>query len=46
VIDQVVEETPNVNEDIVSDWTAIRFLNRVQYLKHKGEIQLFEAQRI
>jgi hypothetical protein len=41
----VVNTTPNVTEDMVTDWPAIRFLNRVQFLKHKGEVEIFESKQ-
>lgn len=42
-ISWVVDNTPNITEDQLCEWTAIRFLNRVQYLKHKAELEQFEA---
>ena len=41
-IEWVARETPGMNEDLICDWTAIRFLNRVQFLKHRDEIRQFE----
>jgi hypothetical protein len=40
-----VDNTPGVNEDIVCSWSAIRFLNRVQYLKQKDEVIDFERSK-
>ena len=41
----VVKATPNVTEDEVCDWLAVRFLNRVQFLKHQGEVEIFESKQ-
>lgn len=35
-LDEVVSQTQGVNEDMVLEWTFIRFLNRIAYLKHKN----------
>lgn len=44
-LDWVVTNTPNVTEDEVGEWTAIRFLNRIQYLKQKHEVIEFERSK-
>jgi len=41
VIDQLVRDTQGMNEDTILEWDAERFLFRLQYLKHKGELELF-----
>lgn len=45
VIDQLVRDTPNMTEDQLLEWDAERFLFRLQYLKHKGEIELFNLKQ-
>jgi peptidoglycan/xylan/chitin deacetylase (PgdA/CDA1 family) len=42
VLDQLARDTPNTMIEDILEWNLEYFLYRIQYLKHKGEVELFE----